>query len=452
LFNLHTIALFILLASPALCLAQHHPSFWSVDGSLRYRFEKYEGYNAKNYGDNSPAALGQLEDALLLQRLIFGLSGLAGNHIVFALHLQDSRAFGWSLRNSKEPEAFSIGDKSGVHYYRMNPQEEFFEIYDAAVQVGRMLPNIDFILGRQKIFCTDYRIFGPGEWGNTGRWTWDAVRLKWHKNGASVDTWAGGTKIHDPQKTFIPFTHTEFWGAGLYGSYQTRAATIDAYCAVKKPGSAEYIKEQNFKRYWIGLRLDHQDSSGAIYEVNYARGFGKQNQRTIKSSGLFIKIGWASTGWLWQPVLSLRYSYASGDDPKTTVIETFDPVYGAGDKYYGWMNLVQWSNLDDREIMLELSPGRNARIELKYNQFFIPYPGAPINGTLVLPQGRHYLGNELDLFIKGALSKTLQFTTAFSWFSPKEARLTGGAILHDAFWWGLQMEYKFRYTVNSKNK
>jgi hypothetical protein len=121
LFSFRSIAVFILLASPTLCLAQYQPSFWSIDGSLRYRFEKYDGYNAKNYGDNSPAALGQLEDALLLQRLIFGLSGFAGNCTVLVLHLQDNRAFGWSLRNSKEPEAFRIGDKSDAHFYRMNP-------------------------------------------------------------------------------------------------------------------------------------------------------------------------------------------------------------------------------------------------------------------------------------------------------------------------------------------
>ena len=30
-------------------------------------------------------------------------------------------------------------------------------------------------LARQQISYGDQRVFGPGQWGNTGRWCWDAA-------------------------------------------------------------------------------------------------------------------------------------------------------------------------------------------------------------------------------------------------------------------------------------
>jgi hypothetical protein len=84
--------------------------------------------------------------------------------------MQDSRALGWSLRNSRYPDLFKIR-KTGTQtpYYTMNPNEEFFEIYDAYLEYNQILKDLTVKLGRQKIFYGDSRIFGPGEWGNTGR-------------------------------------------------------------------------------------------------------------------------------------------------------------------------------------------------------------------------------------------------------------------------------------------
>ena len=55
-----------------------------------------------------------------------------------------------------------------------------------------------------------------------------------------------------------------------------------------------------------------------------------------------------------------------------TKFYTFEPAYGAQDKYYGWMNITTWTNLDDREIVLELFPVKNMWVEIKYNRFYIP--------------------------------------------------------------------------------
>ncbi|NMC41130.1 MAG: hypothetical protein GYA43_08160, partial [Bacteroidales bacterium] len=80
--------------------------------------------NAKNYGDDSPDAVGRLNDKILLQRIIPGII-YNNKNLTAAFHLQDSRAFGWSLRNIMYPDLFKIR-KNGTEnpYYIMNPQEE----------------------------------------------------------------------------------------------------------------------------------------------------------------------------------------------------------------------------------------------------------------------------------------------------------------------------------------
>jgi len=127
--------------------------------------------NAKNYGDNSQDAPGNLNDIILIQRIIPGIT-YRDQKITAAIHIQDSRAFGWSLRENKYPDLFKIrqtGTESPS--YTMNSHEEYFEIYDLYVEYKQLMKNLSVKIGCQKIFYGDNRIFGPGEWGNKGRWT-----------------------------------------------------------------------------------------------------------------------------------------------------------------------------------------------------------------------------------------------------------------------------------------
>ena len=116
------------------------------DMSLRYRMEAWNGMNAKNYGDDSPGAIGKLDDKILYQRIIAGVTFEPSKKLSLACHIQDSRAFGWSLRNSQYPDLFKVhGNDSVAPNYTMNPNEEYFEIYDAYVENGRLFSNFSMI-------------------------------------------------------------------------------------------------------------------------------------------------------------------------------------------------------------------------------------------------------------------------------------------------------------------
>ncbi len=420
----------------------------SFDGNIRYRFEKWNNMNTKYYGSNPET--GKPNDNILLQRIIAGTTICFKKNISVSAHLQDSRAIGWSLRNAKEPDAFKIHAENSIEpYYIMNPQEEFLEIYDANIRIDSIFDFFTLIAGRQKIAFTDYRVFGPGSWGNTGRWNWDAVLVSFQKERWSSAIWYGGTKIHDPQKTYLPFTHTEYMGGGIHANVRiSDFIQSDLYIAHKQQGSAAYIKEKMINRNWMGFRIYNPEIFPWKYEVSYTKEFGSENSSKINAYGLFLKAGYQIEEMPWKPCINLRYTRASGNKPDTGYNEQFDPVFGAADRYYGWMNLVKWSNLDDREIVLELYPAREMWIELKYNILKIPQPSdALINGNLYLPEGENHTGNEIDLFAKYSLNEKWQFVALISYFSIKKGITTDSLQPGNALYLAFQAQYTFNMKI-----
>jgi len=398
--------------------------------------------NAANYGDNSPDAIGSLHDNNLFQRVITGITYKPTKWLIFEFHMQDSRAFEWSLRNSSYPDLFKIG-KTGTEYpfYIMNPNEAFFEIHDASIEYKNVLENLDIKFGRQKIFFGDHRIFGPGEWGNTGRWTWDALLLSYTKGKNFIDVFAGGTKINDPEKITIPFTNTEFWGGGVYAHYELRNfIKVEPFYAMKTEGSAEYANTLNFNRHWIGTRFFNNDFHFVVFDFTAAKEFGKKSGKKINAYGIVAKAGYQFHFIPSKPILSLRESYASGGKKTDNKILTFEPAFGSRDSYYGRINITKWSNLDDREIDLELFPSKDMWVQLAYNWFYIPVPDdVTLLNTIKLETDKLHLGNEMDLFVRYQVQKHWQIIGAYGYFWPGDLKTINNQSPKNAQWFALQV-------------
>ncbi len=423
---------------------------FQIDGNIRYRFEKWYGLNALNYGDDSQSGIGKINDNILLQRIILGINYKPKENIEINIHIQDSRAYGWSLRNSEEPDAFKIKKKGSTNpYYIMNPNEVFWEFYDFNIYIKDILKNFSLKIGRQKINLSDSRIFGPGEWGNSGRWTWDAFRFIYLKENLSFDAFIGGTRVNYPYRTTLPFTFDEYFGLGFYASFRyNKNLTIEPYFARKQEGNADYIKDQQIRRNWLGLRVENNNFFNFITEINYVREFGNENNKDISAYGLFTKIGYIFNFTNLKAIFSLRFTYASGGNKDDEIIRTFDPVFGASDKYYGWMNIVKWSNLDDREIVLEIYKEKILMIEIKYNQYRIPSTeGIIINGTLKLKPDENYLGEEFNLFTKYSLNDNWGFVFLLGVFNPKEVLEINGKNPKSSLLISFQILYNFKLHI-----
>ena len=432
----------ILLASFLKVSAQGDSTKIRFDASVRYRFELWNVMNARNYGNGGNDGIGGLHDKILYQRIIAGLIYKPSTKLTITAHLQDSRAFGWSLRNNEYPDLFKVRKTGTLEpYYTMNPNEEFFEIYDAYVEYHNALPGLSLKIGRQKIFYGDNHLFGPGDWGNTGRWTWDAMKASYSKGENYLDLFAGGTKIHDPERISIPFNQTEFWGGGMYAHFNIpKIISIEPFYAYKTEGSADYANTLQFNRHWTGIRLLNSNFHHFVFDATAVKEFGKENDKTVDSYGLFAKFGYKFHFLPFKPILSLRESYASGGKKTDNKIHTFDPAYGASDKFYGWMNITTWTNLDDREIVLELLPVKNMWIEMKYNLFYIPVPGdITLLNTIKLASGKHHLGNEFDIFIRYQVLKHYQLTGAFGYFNTGDLQPINNSPPKPSTWFSTQI-------------
>jgi len=444
--NFVLLILLLISCSGSLSAQENSSKIIEFNGSIRERFELWDGMNAKNYGDDSPDAIGSLNDKLLYQRVIAGFVLHPISLVDIAFHLQDSRAFGWSLRDSEYPDLFKVKAKNTKEpYYIMNTGEEFFEIYDLYIEYREFMENLTFRLGRQKISYGDNRVFGPGDWGNTGRWTWDALKISYKSGHNFIDVFGGGTKIHDPDHISIPFTDTEFWGGGLYAHYEIdNILTLEPFYAIKRPGSAPYANSLDFTRHWVGLRLFNDDFYHLVYDLIASKELGNENNKSIEAFGIMAKFGYHLDFLPSMPIVAIRESYASGGKSTDYRIKTYDYAYGSKDQYYGWMNITSWSNLDDREIFITLFPVRNMKIDTNYHWFYIPEPeGTVLLGTMKLKPGKDFLGNELDVFATYQILKYLQVIAAFGYFVPGDILPINGHDAGDASWFALQALYSF---------
>lgn len=433
---------FVVLISSIKFFAYEGSTLIEFDLSIRERLELWHGMNVKNYGD--PNGVGDLNDNILFQRIIAGFNYTPNNKIIISVHLQDSRAFGWSLRNSKYPDLFKIKEpNTEVPYYIKNPNEEFFEIYDLFFEYRGLLNDcLNIKVGRQKITFGDKRIFGPGEWGNTGNWSWDAINFLYSNNNYYVSVFIGGTKIHDPKKVSIPFTNTEFWGGGIYGHYYfPHMINIEPFYAYKTAGSADYINTFKFNRHWTGVRFFHPDYHSFVYDFTIVKEFGLDNTKHIDAYAYVARIGYQFKSLFSKPKLSVRRSNASGGTIDNKII-TFDPIYGSSDSYYGRMNLVKWSNISDNEILLELFPTNKLSVEISYHRFYILSPeNVTLLKTIRLMNGERYLGDELNILIRFNKFKHFEFIAAFGYFHPGKILPINNLQTKNASWIALQVLY-----------
>lgn len=409
--------------------AQNDTDKVKFDLAIRERFELWHGMNAKNYGNSLPGAVGKLDDKMDLQRIVTGFTYTPLLNWEAGAHIQDSRAFGWSLRNSLYPNLFKVHAPGSLSpSYTMNPNEAFFQIYDAYVEYKQLFHRISIKAGRQKIAYGDYHLFGPGEWGNTGRWTWDALKISYQNGENFIDLFGGGTIIHDPTYTSIPFVNTEFWGGGMYAHYHwNKVMNVEPFYAIKTPGSAPYIRDEHFDRHWLGVRAFNNHFHHFVLDATYVRELGSEEGKPIDAFGYFAKVGYQFSFVPFKPILTFRESYASGGNNSGKTQHTFDPAYGAGDKYYGWMNITSWSNLDDREVVIEWFPVHGMWIETKYNRFYMPESNVTLLNTMKLIAGDHYFGNEFDVFVRYQIAKHWQLTGLFGIFQPGNLQPIDGA-------------------------
>lgn len=388
------------------------PGTLDVGVNIRTRYEFTDHFDVRSYGTEE-------DDNLLLLRSRLSLDYHLGKPAHVYVEMQDARYGSEELKRSAFPASNPFHDET-----------ELRQAYFEWEKIGGAPAG--FKAGRQTITYGDRRIFGPGEWGNVGRYWWDAARLYWHTDPVKVDLLYGRQIVSEPSR--FNNEHFPFEMAALYAQF--RALTHGGFTV--KPDAfyvGRYDTHGDLKgesgvgdedRHTVGFRADGRFGRGWDYYGTLAGQFGHYGNDDIAAFGVASGLGYTfKTSW--SPRLGVEFCYASGDDdPMDGSRGTFDNVYGAADAYYyGWMNVVSWMNLEDYQVSFAVRPIQTLKLWVEYNYFRLAsakdawyYGNGKVARKDVTGQAGQDLGHEINLLGQWKIHKTLELLAGYGCFLP----------------------------------
>ncbi len=336
--------------------------------NIRFRYEYQNNFNIKSYSDHP--VVGKADDSFLLGRFRTGIDYWYTKNLHLKLWLQDSRVWGLNISDNR----FYKYNFNREH----NPYRDPFELWDSYLEIKSPFDvPLRIRAGRQRIYFGDNRVFGPGQWGNTGSWIWDAVRASYTFNQDAFDVFYGRTEIHDPHDFSLNHRHG-YECLGFYGHLDIykKLLWIEPFSMTKRDTHKRYKGEDgrfgDLNSYYIGMRGYINDLKGFFLDLTYLTQRGDYARDTIRAYAYHILFGYKFDSLYFKPKVSGEYSYASGDsNPYDHTHETFDAAYGSRDKAYGRMNLFKWENLRDEELNLELYPTKSTYCKLEFHRFYL---------------------------------------------------------------------------------
>lgn len=427
------------------------PQRLSGYAQLRYRYEHQYHFNLKNYGDE-PAAVTS-SDGFWLQRLRVGGNWRLDDKISLAAGIQDARVFDSAV----EGKTFFYNKK--LDHLNDSYTDEW-ELYETFLEIKNLpSPHWALKVGRQILSYGDNRVFGPGSWGNSGRYQWDALKLSYRHGEHFIDGIWGAYILHEPRQFSLHHRHNGY-GGGFYSHIQlSESQVLEPFYLIKYDRHRRFSGEKgkdDLRCHSVGVH-----GTGELNELFYAgtliRQWGNYGRDPIQAWGAHLLAGYHLQAMPWQPTISLEYSFASGDsDPDDGKSQAFLGVFGARDRMYGRMNLLDWSNLHDMQGNLEFRPSQRTKIRIEGHRFWLAEKkdGWSLNRNLYrdtsAASGRR-LGDELDIIISWVSPKLrrlhkekITLTGGASYFRPGEfVKKTAASVT--ARWFFAQIEYAYLF-------
>ena len=403
------------------------PGKLDIGGSIRGRYEWFDNFNVKQYHPNR-----HTKDHVLLERVRLTLDYHLTDHAHAFVMFQDSHY--WLNEISRK-------DAKGPHPY-LNP----WDLRQAYVEWKHIGGSpLGFKVGRQAICYRDKRVYGPGNWGNVGRYAWDAAKAYVDTDVAKLDAICG-QRVEFESRDFDD-KHFEYDMYALYLQTKKLPVDFDVFYTLKH----EQLDSTNHeRRHTVGAYVDYKHKLGWDAGGTAAVQRGKfRRDSDIEAYGYNARLGY-TFDLPWSPRLGVEHIYASGDsNPNDTTHETFDTIFSAADCYYGRMNLFCWKNIEDYQFSLSLKPRKGLKIWVDYNIFRLAQrkdswywvSGRPQRTDATGTTGRS-LGHEIDLLLKWQLTKNLELFTGFGHFFPSRFIEKNGPH-GDANWAFMQLMFTF---------
>ena len=411
------------------CLANEksHPLKIRVGGSVRLRFEELDNFNIKKFGSGT-------HDGFLLWRTRIDSQFSKGKDHLY-LQIQDNR-----FTNSD----FSVDD-----FPDKCPYQNFLDLRQAYFERKSSAENSwELRLGRQAICYRDNRIFGPGDWGNTGRYTWDGLKIQKKTCQKSVDFLVAKRILYDPR--YFDNEHYDFTTLACYVQDERNEGASDLFWL--------YKNDENDIRGENGIGPERRHTLGFYktiekqywnFESTFTFQIGEHGADSVKAHGMHIGVKFKPSS-IKNLTLGIDYAMASGDSsPADGKVETFDGVFGAVDKYYGRMNLVSWMNIENWQFTLSTKLRKTMHFSASAHWFHLNEEkdcwyyrtGKPVAGDPLGLSG-DYIGREIDLILKWQITSELELLAGKCHFSAGTFAKNMGSY-ESAGWSFIQLTSRF---------
>lgn len=405
------------------------PGKLDMGGSLRLRYEYFDNYNIKTYGNHKV-------DTTLLSRLRINLGYRLPKRSTIFVQLQDARFFFSNL---------SIDD-----FGASCPYENLMDLRQAYGEMRKIADTpMGFKIGRQVIKYGNYRIFGPGDWGNVGRYTWDAGKILFQTPFVNIDFFAANRVRY--QKHSFDDTHFPYHVYAAYGQIETIPHNKLDFFYIIKQNSDRLLRGSAGVGNLLVQTLGFYGKGGwkaFDYNATFAFQFGNYSQDDVSALGFNVAAGYTAFE-KWKPRLVLSLTYASGDrSPLDKTYGTFDGVFGAVDKFYGRMNLFSWMNLVDMRFGVSVKPLKAMKLSLDFHRFKLAQAkdawyystGKKMRWDPTGASGKD-LGDEIDLIWKFHVHQNITLMAGCCAFFPGHfIQVTGPS--GNAYWAFGQVEFK----------
>jgi hypothetical protein len=392
--------------------------------------EHLDDFNIRGFGVDG-------QDSLLLLRTQVGFNYRFSENAHIYLQLQDSRHWLSDLKREDFPETCPYFDQLDVRQAYLEWQH-----------IGGS--PVGLKIGRQSFRFGDGRVFGPGDWGNVGRYWWDAMKLTFDWDAARLDLLYGRRVTRE--QIHCDDEHFDFDMWGVYTSLKRLPCTLDLFYTFRRD-DGEIIGEDgpgHQRTHTVGAYVDGKFGSYWDYRGTGAVQFGRFGQDRIEAYGANMRIGY-TFDVPWQPRIGFEFSYASGDrDPSDGRHETFDGVFGGLSSFYGRMNFFSWMNLLDYQATFRVRPTDALSVSLDYHYFLLASDrdawywctGKPLARDARGRSGSE-LGHEIDLLARWTIRKDLELFLGYAHFFPGNFVGIASTDADDADWAFVQLLYRF---------
>ena len=410
----------------------------------RGRFDIYNGVNKLAYGDNAISSKGKVrgnsDDTIYLQQIITGFTYKPNDDWTLKALMYDARSWGSSLDANDFEKNTGTSDT-----YLMSFYDDHLELFEAYIRRHNIFnQDLTFTLGRQQLGYGDSRVFGPGKWGNTMGWLWDASHLSYKEGNNFLDVWYGQTRTKEPNDFSIKHKH-RFQGTGLYGHYELSSMKIEPFMAWRNNLHHEDKPEDDL--YYAGVRV-YDNTLGFIYDATFVKEEGEAGALDVDAYAYAVKAGYYFDT-KYKIKFKAGYIYATGDEnPNDSQMQTFTAPFGANDGlHYGRMDIMFWSNVEDIQASFSFKPSKDLYIETAYHHFnladandkwyFFGYKNKPGNSYT-------HIGDEIDLIVKYKLTDAVDLLGIYSYLNAGEFIRKNDIAQNDASKTFLQFMYKWK--------